>query len=160
MDNHSPILGIDPGFTGGLAMLGDNELMTIVMPVVDRAQGGSELDLPELVRRIKFFKHILKGGVCYLEQVNAMPGQGVTSMFRFGCGWGCIRGVLAAVEVPTILVRPQKWQKVVGRDAVAATARFPGHDFKASDRCRNPHSGMVDAALIAAYGRIEQGGSK
>ena len=46
-----------------------------------------------------------------VEQVNAMPGQGVTSMFNFGQTFGAIKGVCAALELPIFFVRPSKWKK-------------------------------------------------
>ena len=46
-----------------------------------------------------------------VEQVNAMPGQGVTSMFNFGANFGAIKGVCAALSLPIFFVRPSKWKK-------------------------------------------------
>ena len=79
-------------------------------------------------------------------------------MFKFGSGWGLVRGILAGRQIPYVLVRPQEWQKVMlagypkGSEYLVASRRWPSHDFRASERCRKPHDGMVDAALIAAYG--------
>lgn len=52
--------------------------------------------------------------VAYLEEVHAMPGQGVTSMFTFGNGFGHLEQVLADFRVRTIRVRPNQWQKTLG----------------------------------------------
>ena len=49
--------------------------------------------------------------VVVVEQVNAMPGQGVTSMFNFGQTFGAIKGVCAALGLPIFFVRPSKWKK-------------------------------------------------
>ncbi len=49
--------------------------------------------------------------VVVVEQVNAMPGQGVTSMFNFGQTFGAIKGVCAALNLPIFFVRPSKWKK-------------------------------------------------
>ena len=46
-----------------------------------------------------------------VEQVNAMPGQGVTSMFNFGQTFGAIKGICAALKLPIFFVRPSKWKK-------------------------------------------------
>ena len=46
-----------------------------------------------------------------VEQVNAMPGQGVTSMFNFGQTFGALKGICAALELPIFFVRPSKWKK-------------------------------------------------
>ena len=93
-----------------------------------------------------------------LEKVSAMPGQGVTSMFTFGEGYGRIQGYLEALRVGYNLVRPQAWQKILPpggnpKDRVLAyCAETWGLDiFMASPRCRKPHQGMMDAACMAAY---------
>ena len=49
--------------------------------------------------------------IVVVEQVNAMPGQGVTSMFNFGQTFGAIKGVCAALQLPIFFVRPSKWKK-------------------------------------------------
>jgi len=49
--------------------------------------------------------------VVIVEQVNAMPGQGVTSMFNFGQTFGALKGICAALELPIFFVRPSKWKK-------------------------------------------------
>ena len=49
--------------------------------------------------------------VVVVEQVNAMPGQGVTSMFNFGQTFGAIKGICAALDFPIFFVRPSKWKK-------------------------------------------------
>ena len=46
-----------------------------------------------------------------IEQVSAMPGQGVTSMFNFGQTFGAIKGICAALNLPIFFVRPPKWKK-------------------------------------------------
>ena len=58
-------------------------------------------------------KHILniENTVVVVEQVNAMPGQGVTSMFNFGQTFGVIKGICAALKIPIYFVRPSKWKK-------------------------------------------------
>ena len=48
-----------------------------------------------------------------VEQVNAMPGQGVTSMFNFGQTFGAIKGVCAALELPIFFVRPQNGKSIL-----------------------------------------------
>ena len=46
-----------------------------------------------------------------VEKVNAMPGQGVTSMFNFGQTFGAIKGICAALGLPIFFVTPSKWKK-------------------------------------------------
>ena len=49
--------------------------------------------------------------VVVVEQVNAMPGQGVTSMFNFGQTFGAIKGISATLKLPIFFARPSKWKK-------------------------------------------------
>jgi hypothetical protein len=96
-----------------------------------------------------------------VEAVHAFPGQGVTGMFHFGASWGLVRGVLAGLSVPTLLVTPQRWQRAVlgilapGTSKLVALqfarARWPACSWLAGPRCRRPHDGMVDAACLAVW---------
>lgn len=160
------ILGIDPGYSGGLALINEDKMwLTAAMPVRKIKATKREIDEPELVQLIKDMKpdHV------FLEKVGAMPRQGVASMFNFGTGWGIVRGILTALDIEYTLVRPQQWQKVMFKDVerpknkrdwdTKAAARgqckllWPNYDFRKSDRSRKPHEGICDAALIAEYAR-------
>ena len=96
---------------------------------------------------------------CVLEKVNAMPGQGVVSMFNFGQNYGFIQGVLKAHEIPYELVTPQKWKKEFSCTSDKNTSievckrLFPNVSLKATDRCKKDHDGIAEALLIAEYGR-------
>lgn len=107
--------------------------------------------------------YVLGDGVhCFIEKVGAMPEQGVTSMFGFGCGWGIWRGILAAYRIPRTFVTPQAWKKVIMEgisskdDKNAARMRasqlFPrcAHLFE-----RTCDDGRAEAALIAKYGQLQ-----
>ena len=63
----------------------------------------------------KFLKELSKQKIkileLLLEQVSAMPGQGVTSMFNFGQSFGIIKGICSAMQLPIYFVRPAKWKK-------------------------------------------------
>lgn len=161
------ILGIDPGLDGGIAMMDGSRLVIEQMPTTGgkkrSVDGGSLCVLLRGWIIDKPIEHV------FLERVGAMPGQGVTSMFSFGEGYGVIKGVLSALHISYSLLSPQKWQNAIGipkstdtkgAAATRAAQLFPGVDFRASARCRKPHDGMVDAALIAAYGvRVVGSGS-
>jgi crossover junction endodeoxyribonuclease RuvC len=97
----------------------------------------------------------------YVELVHAMPKQGVTSSFKFGETLGVIKGVLGSAGIPVTMVSPQKWQKVAyagvtgegkERSLIAASRLFPGFVPLETERCRKPHSGVLDALLIAYAG--------
>ena len=70
-----------------------------------------QLNSAQLVDIIKENIKINDDIAVVVEQVNAMPGQGVTSMFNFGQTFGAIKGVCAALKLPIFFVRPSKWKK-------------------------------------------------
>ena len=70
-----------------------------------------QLNSSQLVNIIKENINEDEDTIVVVEQVNAMPGQGVTSMFNFGQTFGAIKGVCAALKLPIFFVRPSKWKK-------------------------------------------------
>ena len=107
------IIGIDPGLSGGIAILDDLKIFDIYdMPIMSEGKKNkNQLNSAQLVNIIK--KNIISSGDTFLivEQVSAMPGQGVTSMFNFGQTFGSIKGICAALNLPIFFVRPAKWKK-------------------------------------------------
>ena len=109
------IIGIDPGISGAISFFEDGKILDVIdMPSMaegkknKRQVNGAQI-YNEIKKRIKIVK---KGKVCVvIEQVSAMPGQGVTSMFNFGQSFGVIKGICAAMQLPMHLVRPAKWKK-------------------------------------------------
>ena len=107
------IIGIDPGLSGGIAILDNSKVIELFdMPVMpDGKKNKRQLNSALLVKLIKDNIKNLEDTVMVVEQVNAMPGQGVTSMFNFGQTFGAIKGICAALGLPIFLVRPAKWKK-------------------------------------------------
>ena len=107
------IFGIDPGLSGAIAILKDNKVVNIFeMPVMSEGKKNKrQLNSALLANLIK--QNIIDDEevAIVVEQVNAMPGQGVTSMFNFGQTFGAIKGICAALGLPITLVRPSKWKK-------------------------------------------------
>ena len=143
-------IGIDPGKSGGIAWIQDGKLCVEKMPDTIK-------DVWEMFRDIA--RECMtrgSGPACkaYLEQVHAMPGQGVTSCFTFGNGFGHLEMALTASGIPFERITPQKWQKALGCSTGGdknvskrrAQELFPGTKFT--------HA-TADAALIAEYGRIK-----
>ena len=90
-----------------------------------------------------------------IEQVSAMPGQGVTSMFNFGQSYGILKGICSAMQLPMIFVRPAKWKKyfnLINSQKDASRARaieiFPYFSSKLS---KKKDSNKADAILIASF---------
>jgi len=107
------VVGIDPGLSGAIAILENNKVLNIFdMPVMAEGKKNKrQLNSAQLVSIIKDGTKPESEIAVVVEQVNAMPGQGVTSMFNFGQTFGAIKGVCAALELPIFFVRPSKWKK-------------------------------------------------
>jgi len=151
------VLGFDPGLHGGCAALRDG---TVVSAVPMFTVGG-EVDsaaVADWVRSVSGGTDGTTGVRAAVERVSAMPGQGVSSMFKFGTGWGMVRGVLSTLRVPTYLVTPQAWKKVVlagtqkDKDAAVAWCRSAHPEVQlVQPGCRTPHDGVADSIAIAEY---------
>src|SRR5690348_4707435 len=141
-----PILGVDPGITGGIAFLyPSGEIAADDIPTVD----GS-VDVDALVRRVR--QHRPRAAV--IEKAQAMPKQGVVSVFKYGTAFGALCAVTALCEIPTHLVSPRKWKTYYGLDADKEKSRalairlWPGSGLFE----RKKDHGRSEAALIARYG--------
>lgn len=150
------VLGIDPGLNGALAFVHTTRgiIDVVDMPTHSLVRGGKykrEIDAHDIVQLIELQRPLR----AYMELVNSTPQMGVTSAFTFGEGKGVLKGVLAALYVPTTFVTPQTWQREMavrkGKDAARARAAelFP-HDAERFQRVKD--DGRADAALIAAWG--------
>ena len=107
------VIGIDPGLSGAIAILKEKIVLDIIdMPVMAEGKKNKrQLNSAQLVNIIKNNIEKNEEIAVVVEQVNAMPGQGVTSMFNFGQTFGAIKGVCAALGLPIFFVRPSKWKK-------------------------------------------------
>ena len=107
------IIGIDPGLSGGIAVLENNKVKNIFdMPVMAEGKKNKrQLNSAQLVKLLRDNYSDQDEVSVVVEQVNAMPGQGVTSMFNFGQTFGAIKGICAALGLPIYFVRPAKWKK-------------------------------------------------
>ena len=139
------IIGIDPGITGAISFFKDGELKDVIdMPIMasgnknKKQVNGSQI-FNEISSRVANYK--TENINVVVEQVSAMPGQGVTSMFNFGQSFGVIKGVCAAMELPIYFIRPAKWKKYFDlinsqKDSsrVKAIEMFPKFSFMLSKK--------------------------
>jgi len=152
------IIGIDPGLSGGIAILDDLKIFDLFdMPIMSEGKKNkNQLNSAQLVNIIK--KHIILGKTFVIvEQVSAMPGQGVTSMFNFGQTFGSIKGICAALNLPIFYVRPAKWKKhfeLINSSKDASRTKviemYPSISGRLS---RKKDVNKADAILIARYFR-------
>ena len=107
------VIGIDPGLNGAIAVLQDNKVKEIFdVPVMPEGKKNKrQLNSAQLVKLLKDIISSNEEIVVIVENVSAMPGQGVTSMFNFGQTFGAIKGICAALGLPIFFVRPAKWKK-------------------------------------------------
>ena len=153
------IIGIDPGISGSICFLEDGKITDVVeMPTMaegkknKRQVNGSQI-YNEISERIhKIDKQDIR---IIIEQVSAMPGQGVTSMFNFGQSFGILKGICSAMQLPMYFVRPAKWKKYFNlinseKDAsrTKAIEIFP---YFSSELSRKKDSNKADAILIASF---------
>ena len=156
-------LGFDPGLSGGMTFINENNQIVVCepMPIFDTGKGKREVDVNaiiKIIKRVQLDNEIVTAGI---EDVHAMPKQGVTSVFTFGKGFGMLIGILSALNIPYTLIKPRQWQKQAFEGlskadtkqmgAIVCARLWPGWDFKASDRCRKVHDGMTDSALISLH---------
>ena len=151
------VIGIDPGLSGAIAILEDKKVLNILdMPVMTEGKKNKrQINSAQLVNIIK--KNIYKTDEIsvVVEQVNAMPGQGVTSMFNFGQTFGAIKGVCAALELPIFFIRPSKWKKYFelinsSKDA-SRTKAIEMYPSLSDQLSKKKDVNKSDAILIARY---------
>jgi crossover junction endodeoxyribonuclease RuvC len=151
------ILGVDPGLSGALAFYGpaDYTLRIVDIPTHTLKRNGKEkreVDIYELARLIDEAGSIARA---FIEQVGAMPGQGVSSVFSFGKTYGQIIGVLAANFIPMEFVTPQTWKKGLKVPAAkdgsrARASQLLPHNAAIWSRAKD--DGRAEAAMIALWG--------
>ena len=153
------IIGIDPGINGAISFFEDGVLKDVIdMPTMasgnkNKKQINSSQIFNEISLRTQ--NHESENVNVVVEQVSAMPGQGVTSMFNFGQSFGVLKGVCAAMQLPIFFVRPAKWKKYYDlinsqKDSsrVKAIEMFPKFSSMLS---RKKDNNKADAILIGNY---------
>ena len=156
------IISIDPGINGAICFFENGEIKDVIdMPTMaegkkNKRQVNGHQMYNELSYRIK--KYNAQDVNVVVEQVSAMPGQGVTSMFNFGQSFGVIKGICAAMQLPIFFVRPAKWKKYfellnTEKDAsrTKAIEKFPKISSILS---KKKDSNKADAILIASFYEI------
>jgi crossover junction endodeoxyribonuclease RuvC len=151
------ILGIDPGLSGAIAILEDKKVVGIFeMPVMAEGKKNKrQLNSAQLVNIIRENIGNNDETAVVVEQVNAMPGQGVTSMFNFGQTFGAIKGVCAALELPIFFVRPSKWKKhfelINSSKDSSRTKAIEMYPYLSNQLSKKKDVNKSDAILIARF---------
>ena len=153
------VIGIDPGISGSICFFEDGKILDVVeMPTMtDGKKNKKQVNGSQIYNEIsKRIKQIDKSDIkVIIEQVSAMPGQGVTSMFSFGQSFGILKGICSAMQLPMYFVRPAKWKKYFNlinseKDAsrTKAIEIFP---YFSSQLSKKKDSNKADAILISSF---------
>ena len=153
------ILGVDPGLSGAICFYNPRKNILEYVenfplrPVKGSKTNKKEIDLYNLQKIVAEFAPRTIFAV--IEKVNAMPGQGVTSMFRFGQSYGQAQAMVSAFQIPTTLSPPAVWKPMLGlsRDKDESRA-LASKLFPASKDAfaKKKDDGKAEAALLAYYG--------
>ena len=153
------IIGIDPGITGAICFFENGEIKDVIdMPTMASGNknkkqiNGSQI-FNEISARIQNYKSENINVV--VEQVSAMPGQGVTSMFNFGQSYGVLKGIFSAMQIPMDFVSPVKWKKYFNlintqKDS-SRTKAIEFFPYISSKLSRKKDANKADAILIASF---------
>ena len=151
------IIGIDPGLNGAIAVLEDNKVKEIFdVPVMPEGKKNKrQLNSAQLVKLLKDIISNDQEVTVIVENVSAMPGQGVTSMFNFGQTFGAIKGVCAALGLPIFFVRPAKWKKhynlINSKKDASRTKVIEIFPYISTQLSKKKDSNKADAVLIASF---------
>jgi len=151
------IFGIDPGVSGAISVLENKKVIDVFdMPtMIDGKKNKRQVNGSQVTNIIKEKLNDDKEIIVVVEHVNAMPGQGVTSMFNFGQSFGVIKVICSALSLPIYFVRPTKWKKhfnliKTNKDA-SRTKVIQTYPEISSKLSKKKDSNKADAILIARY---------
>jgi crossover junction endodeoxyribonuclease RuvC len=151
------IIGIDPGISGAISIIENKKILEVydTPTMIDGKKNKRQINSAQVTNIIKERMLSNKEIVVVVEHVNAMPGQGVTSMFNFGQSFGVIKGICAALSLPIYFVRPTKWKKhfnliKTNKDA-SRTKVIEAYPEVSGKLHRKKDSNRADAILIALY---------
>ena len=153
------IIGIDPGISGSICFFEDGKIIDVVeMPTMTegkknkRQVNGSQI-FNEISQRIhKSENHEIR---VIIEQVSAMPGQGVTSMFNFGQSFGILKGICSSMQLPMYFVSPAKWKKyfnlINSQKDASRTKAIEIFQYFSGQLSKKKDSNKADAILISSF---------
>ena len=162
-------IGIDNGADGGIVALGaKGELIDgVIMPTMDvgvmrKGKRGKKrlLNMNEVHRLFREWRESDNDVYAVLEHAQVFPGEGRSTAFNAGRGYGAMEMALVATGIPYEIVRPRSWQKEIlkgieGCDtkarAILKVQRAVPNLNLLPGRKRKPHTGLADAACMALY---------
>jgi|TARA_B110001452_G_scaffold156727_1_gene130464 crossover junction endodeoxyribonuclease RuvC len=153
------IIGIDPGISGSICFFEDGKIIDAIdMPNMaegkkNKKQVNGAQIYNEIIQKIKNYdKENIK---VVIEQVSAMPGQGVTSMFNFGQSFGVLKGVCSAMQLSVYFIRPAKWKKhfnlINSEKDASRTKAIEIFPYFSSQLSKKKDANKADAILISSF---------
>ena len=153
------IIGIDPGISGSICFFENGKIIDVIeMPTMaegkknKRQVNGSQIynEISDKIHKVN--NQEIK---VIIEQVSAMPGQGVTSMFNFGQSFGILKGICSAMQLPMYFVRPAKWKKyftlINSEKDASRTKAIEIFPYFSTHLSKKKDSNKADAILIASF---------
>ena len=152
------IIGIDPGISGSICFFKDGKIIEVIeMPVMTEGKknkkqvNGAQI-YNEFLKKINGKDDEIR---VVIEQVSAMPGQGVTSMFNFGQSFGILKGICSAMQLPMFFVRPAKWKKyfnlINSQKDASRTRAIEIFPYFSTQLSKKKDTNKADAILIASF---------
>lgn len=151
------IMGIDPGFKGGISFLNPitMQVNSFPMPIIKDKKKKTRLDVSKIVALVEEFMP----SECVIEKNQPRPGQGISSAYTFGYWSGFFEGLTAGHLMPITLVPPQVWMKAMFSITVSGVKSskdlcvsfWPNNDWRGTKRSRIVHDGMTDSSVLALY---------
>ena len=153
------IIGIDPGISGAICFFENGNIIDVIdMPsMAEGKKNKKQVNSAQIYNEIRSrIENVPKSNISVvIEQVSAMPGQGVTSMFNFGQSFGVLKGICASMQLSMYFVRPAKWKKyfnLIKTEKEASRTKaieiFPQISGKLS---KKKDVNKADAILIASF---------
>ena len=152
------IIGIDPGISGSICFFENGKILEVIeMPVMTEGKknkkqvNGAQI-YNEFLKKINGKDDEIR---VVIEQVSAMPGQGVTSMFNFGQSFGILKGICSAMQLPMFFVRPAKWKKyfnlINSQKDASRTRAIEIFPYFSTQLSKKKDTNKADAILIASF---------
>ena len=153
------IIGIDPGISGSICFLENGKILDVIeMPTMAEGKKNKrQVNGSQIYNEIsnKIYKVNNQEIKVIIEQVSAMPGQGVTSMFNFGQSFGILKGICSAMQLPMYFVRPAKWKKyfnlINSEKEATRTKAIEIFPYFSTHLSKKKDSNKADAILIASF---------
>ena len=153
------IIGIDPGISGSICFFEEGKIIDVIeMPtMIDGKKNKKQVNVAQIYNEIsnRIFTKKKENIRVVIEQVSAMPGQGVTSMFNFGQSFGILKGICSAMQLPLYFVRPAKWKKhynlINSQKDASRTRAIEIFPYFSSQLSKKKDSNKAEAILIASF---------